>query len=101
MTPSDLSSCTGWIREYIEPAAKVNRMHTSKGLWKMMLADTGANVSHTQFKDLMLSCGYEPVFPLTEDWEFMIGNKKLRNRPNAEVAGWQASQNPYKRTRWA
>ena len=101
MTPGDLSACTGWIREYIEPAKKFNHMHNSMGLWKMMREDTGADVSHWQFKQLMVDCGYQPENFFTEDWEFRIGSKRLRNRPNAEVAGWQPSRNPYRPTRLA
>ena len=94
--PSDDEAlCAEWIRTYVRPSKQVNHMHNSVGLWRMMASDTGADMSHHRFCQIMADEGYQPADRSASEWEFRISSSALRRRPNARVGGWQPSRKPY------
>ncbi|MBP2663766.1 MAG: hypothetical protein H6Q71_1714 [Firmicutes bacterium] len=61
-----------WIREFIQPAKKINHRQTSYQLKHLFEEITKSYVAHDQFKAGMLRAGYKPVEWAEENWSFKI-----------------------------
>lgn len=92
MAPEEQAKCQEWIRSYVVPSDDINHLYTSMLLWKMMREDTMAEISHMQFKELMVAEGFRPVSLFAKTWEFRIQSAPLRRRPSARVKGWLSSR---------
>lgn len=66
-------------------------MNTSRGLYLMMVEDTGADIGEEEFKRAMVEEGYEPSDWNAKEWEFRISPANLRKRKKSKVCGWMAS----------
>ena len=67
--------CLAWIKREFEPAKRVMRDSSSYGLKHLIQNDPSTGhiyMSNNQFKDLMLSVGYEPDNPNALNWYFKI-----------------------------
>ena len=65
-----------WVRENLIPTQKMyNDSHSSYGLKHMLEKDTHIYLTNSQFKMLMIECGYLPKNPRSKNWIFRISRR--------------------------
>lgn len=64
-----------WIRSKLIRIKTPNYDKSSYGLKHILEKDTGLYLTNNEFKDAMLTCGYEPVNPNELNWNYCISKK--------------------------
>lgn len=69
------SKALAWLRANISPRKTPNLRHTSYGMKHVLEDRTKIYMTNTQFKELMLLCGYYPVEVNELNWCYCLSNK--------------------------
>lgn len=80
----EIKTAICWVKTMLLPRKSVNNKHTSYGLKHIFSRQTGIYVTNNQFKDLMITCGYNPANKNELNWRFCISDLSFAFSRNSD-----------------